>query len=311
MLKEVLDFLREKMKEVSFITLFFLFFGGVLVVIGSSKSVNLPGGIDIIDDFRWIIMSMGFLFIITGSIASLKRGKEPIDKNGKLFPMLYSFYGLRSDLSSFKIFQDFKIDRSKGTNRNAVYYMWADSYGDNTINASIAHNNNDGHYLRVAFNNNNISNKELWLSNIGILPIAEKALDNRPDSSSNKKYRYKHLFMLAKAQKDATVDLEKIGIVVRVRDRNLIYWEYADAPGECRQIDITTGEWQKKSVNLEDKCLWQKFISDGNRQHPAIEPDFSVVSGVTLVFGGYNDGGQTPTTGKGIVDLHQIFLDNN
>lgn len=83
-------------------------------------------------------------------------------------------------------------------------------------------------------------------------------------------------------------------------------------PGEFKQLLIKTDDdWQKRSVDLEDKNSWQKFKSDGNRENPSTEPDFSVISGVVLVLGGYNNSGYIPTPGNGTIDIHEISLSNN
>jgi len=310
--KTILSIIDDK-KKVSIDILFLFVFGAILVLFGaSSGTIGILGkvfSLPIKDEFRWMIILMGFLFILTGVFLTTKgqRGGTSEDRGKISIPPLYTFHGLKPELRCQPVFQNFRIDRSGETNRNAVYYMWADTYVKNTIHASIENNNNDGFFLRVKFNNNN--DQDRWFSNISIHPILEQAINNQSDKESELIYRF--LKIAARVQKSDSEDLEKISVIVRICDKNLTYWEYATVPGQFKQLPIELGDWQHKSVDLSSNIQWQKFKSDGNRENPSNVPDFSVVSGVTLVFGGYNNRGQIPMPGKGIIDIHEVYLDNN
>jgi len=310
------DLIKEKMKEAPFIVLFLFIFGSILVIVGTAKKIVLFGSEIVgIDEFRLLIISMGFIFISVGIMLALVKkspkeisispasSQQPVNIVSDQ-PPFYTFHGLKSELRSDAVFQHFKINKTTGTNRNAVYYMWADTHSRNSIHASIEKNNNDGSFLHVVFNNN-----RLWLSNISIHPISEQAIDNQPNGNSKLKYRF--LKILARAIKDEPEYLERISIVLRVCDRNLTYWEYANKPGEFIQLSIYTGDWQQTSADLENYDLWHKFGSDGNYQNKSNKPDFSVIAGVVLVLGGYNIEEQTPIFGKGAIDIQEILLDNS
>lgn len=354
MTEKIIDFFSRKMEEESFVTIFLLLFGAFLISTGTTDNITILGNKIIIkDEFRIIILLMGFLFIVTGIISAFIRVKarqkiagldnelsniqeklriqeriisdlqgvkeKLLQTEGSLqilkdklkdkcdIPPLHTFHGLKPKLRCQPVFQNFRIDRSGETNRNAVYYMWADTYVKNTIHASIESNNNDGFFLHVKFNNNN--DQDRWFSNISIHPILEQAINNQSDKESELIYRF--LKIAARVQKSDSEDLEKISVIVRICDKNLTYWEYATVPGQFKQLPIEVGDWQHKSVDLSSNIQWQKFKSDGNRENPSNVPDFSVISGVTLVFGGYNNRGQTPMPGKGIIDIHEVYLDNN
>ena len=182
--------------------------------------------------------------------------------------------------------------------------MWADTYVHNSIQSSIEKNPTDGHFLRVIFNNND--DQDRWLSNIAIHPIGEQALDNR--SNDRLSLNSESLKIKARVQKNDDTYLENIAIILRVCDKNLTYWEYANVPGQFTQICVATGDWQDIHVDLTNHNQWQKFKSDGNRENPSLNPDFSVISGVVLALGGYNNIGQNPKPGKGMIDIHEISL---
>lgn len=303
------SFIQNKMEEVSFTTLFLFLFGAILVVIGTAETIKVVDFTVVIrEEFRWLIAGMGFVFILSGMVLAAKKERSIGGSDSGSNPQpLYTFHGLKPKLRSHAVFQDFKIDKAGGVNRNAVYYMWADADSHNTIQASIENNNSDGHFLRIVFINN-----DLWLSNIAIHPISEQALDNRAEPGGNSKIKYRFLKISARVQKYENEGLDEIGIVLRICDRNLTYWEYGNKSNESLQIKLSTGNWQQKSVDLEGE--WNKFGSDGNYLNSLTKPDFTVISGMVLVFGGYNSKGQIPKFGgeysKGIIDIHEIFLDS-
>lgn len=301
---EFFKFLSKKMEEVSFTTLFLFIFGAVLMVTGTTEKIAILGQSFVIkDEFRWIILVVGIVFILTGIAKERLPIEGTLNGNGPIkMPPLYTFHGLEENLRSDAVFQDFVIDRSGGTNRNAVYYMWTDTFKQNTIQASIESNDNDNSFLQVIFNN-----KSGWLSNIAIHPMNEQALDNQNDS----KLKYRFLKILARVPREVLGFSPKVGITLRICDRNLTYWEYANKPGEFIQLPILIDGWQKQYVDLEDNRLWHKFKSDGNYKNPASIPDFSVISGIVLIFGGFNPGETTPACGEGIVDIRKISLENH
>jgi len=127
----------EKMKEMAFINLFLFLFGGVLIIVGTAETIKLfEFTLVMKDEFRWLITGMGFVFILMGIVWAIFKERsqitfphQPTITND--VPPFYIFHGLEKELRSDAVFQNFEIERVGGTNRNAVYYMWADTY--NTI----------------------------------------------------------------------------------------------------------------------------------------------------------------------------------
>lgn len=150
------DILKKKVEEMSFIV---FLFGAILVLTGTAENIKIFGqDFATKNEFRLIVTSMGFVFVAIGIILAVVKEKfngrekeqeyakeleilraearvKDTQKTKNNFPPLHTFHGLKPELRCQPVFQNFRIDRSGQTNRNAVYYMWADTYVKNTIHA--------------------------------------------------------------------------------------------------------------------------------------------------------------------------------
>lgn len=159
------DFLKKKTEEMPFII---VCFGMFLTFIGVIETITIfEQTFSAKNELRFIIISIGFTFTIVGIVLDVKansrkqefqKQKEELDdakeklklqeqkyekilaaikddvqvkniqKIENKLPPLYTFHGLDEEPRVDTILQNFEIDRAGGSNRNAVYYMWTDTF---------------------------------------------------------------------------------------------------------------------------------------------------------------------------------------
>ena len=103
-----------------------------------------------------------------------------------------------------------------------------------------------------------------------------------------------------------TEDDAGVSVAVRVRDANLIQWEFKR--GDSRLLEPAEAEWKSRCVDLTYDPAhpkWHEFFPLGVA--PKGRPDFSVIT--TIVFEvGRGDSGHRPGPGIGCVEFRQLLL---
>lgn len=225
---------------------------------------------------------------------------------------LYTMHGLKAAPRHDDIVQDFIIQRGAGgQNVNGVYFQWADTFCNNTIHASIEQQE-PRPFLRVRFQHRPRS----LGCNVAIRPAAEAAVANGADPHH---LRRRYLSLQARIPPKALLTgadawwkrqslLTEIAIAVRVVDRALTYWKYAmpNSNDQYQQFEVKGAEWQTLSVDLESQEAWALFMGDGNYLVAPDSRDFSIIAGLTLLFGSWVP--TEPGPGMGVIDLADIRL---
>lgn len=235
---------------------------------------------------------------------------EEIDKTKKVVSedtieinSLYTLYGLKNqERTGVETFQDFNVDRLRGNNKNAVSYLWADTYRGNEINAFIIKREGEIPFLRIKFNS-----KENSLGcNLAIRPQDEQPLDNRPP---NKK---KYLVFQAKIhQENETQENENfkdIALAFRIVNGYMQHWEYAGRNKEYRQIHVNSNKWKTFYLDLGDSNKWSLFDADGNQIKGPKDANFDVIASVVIKVGSYTGAAEEPGAGEGIIDIRELKL---
>jgi len=223
--------------------------------------------------------------------------------------LLYTTLGLKVETRRDKIYQNFDINRKieNTGNVNALYYMWADNYYHNIINAEVLRDN-EFPFLRVYFE----FKKHSWGCNVGVRPLNDKALANEP-------FKQYLLFdsRIPKESDNNNLSLsKKISVSIRIADRYIKHWEYAidiksydyvKFPRKYIQFKTTDNDWETHSIDLLSNN-WLPFTMDGNRLHGQEKPDFSIIPLVVIEFGSYIEDANRPSEGCGLIDITNIRL---
>jgi len=276
-----------------FIGALIAYLGVYLLFIQKGISVDLDQQLQTIKGIQEDLNITSSSNIIRGLIAKMKQLKPPFKSDLKL----YTFWGLQ-DESDSDVLQDFNM---RGTNVNAVQFLWSDASSENTITAKV---NAEGQFLHVAFEN--ISSAG---SNVAIRLAGDKA------RLRSQKMRY------------VTFDLrisegnEKVVVGFRVVNGWLQHWHYSNMADSFRTIllgrrcsinsQTKLSEWESFSIDLEEPSKWHLFKSDGNYLYGPDEANFSVITSIIFEFG-VVEGGQEgalsprPGRGKGELDIRQI-----
>ena len=220
--------------------------------------------------------------------------------------------------ASSNVFQDFDVSRLRGANANAVHFVWADTFTNGSVRASIVTEPNEK-YLRIWFENGIRSEEQGerakgWASNVQIRPREQAALGNE---NSHGGLRYTALQFFARAPQEERKDgyIDEIGLSLRLLDRRLTYWVYRQAPrvNGPTQFRVATAEWQRFRVELSSEYYRIKagdgnrwFLKFGSNGEPV--PDFTVLPGITVVLGRFTAGREEPQEGKGVVDIKEITM---
>jgi len=199
-------------------------------------------------------------------------------------------------------FQDF--DTKKAFN-NPLAYLWASSgskiwyeYPREDGN----HNEDDVGELRVYFANRpHGAPANIAIHPTGLVP-RERLLQQRYLT-----FECREFCGVPASDEEENVDETKsIGIALRVRDANLIQWEFK--MGESRLLEPVEANWKKYSVKLEydlERPHWHEFFPLGIA--PGDQPDFSVIT--TIVFEvGRSEAFHRPGPGSGCIEFRHIFL---
>ena len=161
--------------------------------------------------------------------------------------------------TSSDIFQDFAVSRVRGANVNPVHGLWADTFTNGRITASVITEAND-QYLRIWFESGFRSESQGerakgWASNIQIRPQDETALGNENEQGD---LRHKVLRFLARTppRQPESGDIDEVALSVRLVDRRLTSWVYSTSFGAKfpTQFQITN-DWQSFRVMLRARIL--------------------------------------------------------
>lgn len=249
-------------------------------------------------------------------LAINRRPLMPDYSNENLYSLHFSSSELVDDTT---IFQDFDISRSaRSDNVNAVHFMWADTYAGSTINGQILCEE-DKHFLSVDFNNviRKFDGRKIakgWASNIKIKPINDAAFDNLGENGALK---FKQVSFFARSSGIKMLgkrELETAALSVRLLDRRLTYWNYAETlRGGTPTQFMLSSDWARYTIDLEG-AGYQIFDADGNQTIVSTDemgrpiPDFTVFAGIVFVVGSHTAGFEEPGLGKGVIDIGKIEL---
>ncbi|HKO55909.1 MAG TPA: hypothetical protein VJ276_08525 [Thermoanaerobaculia bacterium] len=206
---------------------------------------------------------------------------------------LYTFSGLRTELQSSDVFQDFRVDGRRHGNPNPVSHLWADVYRGCSINASVELS--DPPHLIIKFDNKGSS----WPSNITLRPIGERAV---------KVGRKTTLAFEARISPDdnSPDSLTIVGVAVRIVNGWYQHWAYGHR-GEYTLLDDVTAEWRLLTVPLvPDPDEWWLFGSDGNYDFGPRKVDLRVIAGVVLEFGSIST--HRPGQGEATVEVRSVHF---
>jgi hypothetical protein len=280
----------EKLKERTIFTLLIIILGVILLIIGSIG--YLPYGNQPIQlmqiQFRISLIIISILFIVFGSYIFLSDEKRVDGKTQ------YLFGGLKEKPRKGTVFQDFKIVRQgEYKNFNAVHYLWADTFIGSTINACI---DTSESFLRIFFNNKPGS----FPCNIAIRPENDQALVNDYATSS---------FLSFEARVPPNSTLSEVSIGIRIVNGRFEHWENSVQSGEYVQYIVNSNtfpEFHEFLVDLNSKN-WHHFKADGNSNSKVVEEthDFKIIAFVIFEVG---SSGPRSGQGKGVVDIRKIHL---
>jgi len=270
---------------IAYLVVYFLF-------IQKGISLNLDQQLEAMRGIQENLSITSSSIIIRGITTKMQDLNEPFKSDLKL----YTFWGLQDETES-DILQDFNM---RGTNVNAIQFLWADASAGNIINAKI----NENQFLNISFDNKSSAG-----SNVAIRLAGDKA------RLRSQKMRY------------VTFDLrisegnEKVVVGFRVVNGWLQHWHYSNMADSFRTIllgrrcsinsQTKLSEWESFSIDLEEPSKWHLFKSDGNYLYGPDEANFSVITSIIFEFG-VVEGGQEgalsprPGRGKGELDIRQI-----
>jgi hypothetical protein len=229
---------------------------------------------------------------------------------------LYCLHSSSEEVGDDTIFQDFDVSRRGGGNFNAVQSMWADTFANGRITASVVTEPGGDKYLRVWFKNAARSESEGerakgWASNITIRPRGPVSNEREPGILKHKALEF---FARVPEEERASGDVAELGLCLRMLDRRLTYWVYTALPqGKGPTQLLVAGSWQRYCIDLSPE-YYGMYTGDGNRFYPKKDPngrpvpDFTIVAGMTVVLGSYTAGREEPQEGTGVVDIRDIRL---
>jgi len=278
---------------IAYLVVYFLF-------IQKGISLNLDQQLEAMRGIQENLSITSSSIIIRGITTKMQDLNEPFKSDLKL----YTFWGLQDETES-DILQDFNM---RGTNVNAIQFLWADASAGNIINAKI----NENQFLNISFDNKSSAG-----SNVAIRLASDKA--------RLKLARMRYITFDARIEEKH----EKVVVGIRVVNGWLQHWHYSNMPdsfrtivlGRCCTIDpqithsISNGkkysDWESFSIDLEDPTKWHLFNFDGNHLYGADEVDFSIITSIIFEVGIAEDGQEgalnpRPGRGKGELDIRQI-----
>jgi hypothetical protein len=228
---------------------------------------------------------------------------------------LYSLHSLSDEVAENHVFQDFDVSRNRGGNPNAVHSMWTDTFANGNLRASVVMEPSE-RYLRIWFENGTRSEQQSerakgWSSNIAIRPRGPVANEGEPGELRHKGLQF---FVRAPEGPRQDGDIDEIGLSLRILDRRLTYWVYTTLPQGKGPTQLrVTSSWQCIRVDLSPRS-YGMYTGDGNRRYPKRDtggtpvPDFTIITGMTVVLGRYTAGREEPQEGKGVIDIKDIQL---
>lgn len=229
---------------------------------------------------------------------------------------LYTFVGnLEEEPKPNSRFQNFCVDRLyRRENPNPIYFMWADTYKKNYINAFVEEPHDPKtSYLKVLF----LNNPDSYPSNIAIMPYnhspiqptAEKiyiTFEAKVLEMSEEEESYNQFLYQGQDKKS----LSEIGISIRLVDAELQHWTYS-VDGKVPRLGMVHSKdnWQELAIDIKvekNEKKWRPFEEDGNYLYGSKKPNFSVIALVFLEFGGNGELGLKE--GFGSIAIRDIRL---
>jgi len=211
---------------------------------------------------------------------------------------LHVYWGMEEALRSDSVFQDFATDQCP------VKMMWADVNSPEeqrccSVSARIEKENGNSRHLHVFF-----SSTGNYPSTITIRPTDRQAINNARAPHGLARQYLSIQVRVPQAQR------EPVYLAFRVIDSHLTFWWYGSPCHTIHRhatVQIKNMEWKPVVLDLGADC-WHRFEEDGNHLvHREAKPDFSVLVGVTILFG-RDKKGDYPNGGAGAIEIGTISL---